>query len=113
MATSVKTIFFIFLILSFFTRGIVLCVCYPVCAVLSPYFNNNVLSCVARLFVPFDGAKVRRFSDLTKAFGELCAQTLLFLTHIKESQEGAFLSEKERKMAFFFAFWPLICTFVA
>ena len=36
-----------------FTRGIVLCVCYPVCAVLSPYFNNNVLSCVARLFISF------------------------------------------------------------
>ena len=37
----------------------------------------SVLFCYP--FCPFDDAKVRRFLELTMAFLELCAQTVLFV----------------------------------
>ena len=52
----------------------------------APYFNNNVLSFVSRFFVPFDGAKVRRFFGPAMDFDALCAKTAPFVDLSQNNQ---------------------------
>ena len=72
IATIVKIIFFIFFFFFFLYSGRVLC--YPE----APTLNFTFSKCL--LTVQRYGC----FRTLTSLFAELCAQTALLLTHIKE-----------------------------